>query len=167
VILNSFGMGLRLPVGKVLADAFSHWKVVAWVLVINFVIITLLFVGYLVTIAPSIPGEIKVGFCIAALCAGMPFAPLVAQLARASVTIATTLLVVLTVGSIVALPIGLPMAVDAVDSHLRPSVWDVAWPLLLFLLLPLALGCMFRVLWQDLAPPLLSGSCESRFCLCA
>jgi bile acid:Na+ symporter, BASS family len=154
VILNAFGLGLRLPVGKLLADAFAHWKILVWALVINFVIIPLLFIGYLLTIASSIPEQIQVGFCVAALCAGMPFAPLLAQLARASVSVATTLLVVLTVGTIIALPIGLPLAVDAVDSQLRPSVWDVAWPLLLFLLLPLVLGCAFRVWWPDLTPPL-------------
>jgi BASS family bile acid:Na+ symporter len=70
----------------------------------------------------------------------MPFAPILAQLAKASASIATTLLVVLTVATIVALPIGLPLAVDAVDAQLKPSVWDVAWPLLLFLLLPLFSG---------------------------
>ena len=66
VILNAFGLGLRLPVGKLLAQAFAHWKIAVWALVINFVIIPLLFIGYLLTIASSIPGEIKVGFCVAA-----------------------------------------------------------------------------------------------------
>ena len=92
VILNSFGLGLRLPIGKLLADAYAHWKIAVWALVINFVIIPLLFIGYLLTIASSIPGEIKVGFCVAALSAGMPFAPLLARLAKADVSISTTLL---------------------------------------------------------------------------
>ena len=30
VISNSFGLGLRLSVGKLLAQAFAHWKVAAW-----------------------------------------------------------------------------------------------------------------------------------------
>ena len=154
VILNTFGLGLRLPVGKLLGEAFAHWKIAVWALVINFVIIPLLFIGYLLTIASSIPGEIKVGFCVAALCAGMPFAPLLARLAKADVSISTTLLVVLTVATIIALPIGLPLAIDAVDAQLKTSAWDVAWPLLLFLLLPLVLGCGFRVWWPDLTPPL-------------
>jgi BASS family bile acid:Na+ symporter len=154
VILNAFGLGLRLTVGKQLAQALAHWKIAVWVLVINFVVIPLLFVGYLLTIASSIPGEIKVGFCVAALCAGMPFAPVLAGLAKADVSIATTLLVVLTVATVIALPIGLPFAVDAVDAQLTTSAWDVAWPLLLFLLLPLVLGCGFRVWWPDLTPPL-------------
>ncbi len=154
VIFNSFGLGLRLSVGKLLAEAFTHWKIAVWALVINFVIIPLVFIGYLLTIASSIPGEIKVGFCVAALCAGMPFAPLLARLAKADVSISTTLLVVLTVATIIALPLGLPLAIDAVDAQLKTSAWDVAWPLLLFLLLPLVLGCGFRVWWPDLTPPL-------------
>ena len=153
VILNSFGLGLRLPVGKLLAEAAAHWKIAVWALVINFVIIPLLFIGYLLTIASSIPGEIKVGFCVAALSAGMPFAPLLARLAKADVSIATTLLVILTAATIIALPLGLPLAIDAVDAQLKTSVWDVAWPLLLFLLLPLVLGCGFRIWWPDLTPP--------------
>jgi bile acid:Na+ symporter, BASS family len=154
VILNSFGLGLRLSVGELLAEAFSHRKIAVWALVINFVIIPLVFVGYLVTIASSIPDEIKVGFCVAALSAGMPFAPLLARLAKADVGISTTLLVLLTAGTIIALPLGLPLAIDAVDAQLTASAWDIAWPLLLFLLLPLVLGCGFRVWWPDLTPPL-------------
>jgi BASS family bile acid:Na+ symporter len=88
----------------------------------------------------------------------MPFAPLLARLGKANVSIATTLLVVLTLATIIALPLGLPLAIDAVDVQLKTSVWDIAWPLLLFLLLPLVLGCGFRVWWPDLTPPLERGA---------
>jgi hypothetical protein len=27
VILNTFGLGLRLTIGKLLAEAFTHWKI--------------------------------------------------------------------------------------------------------------------------------------------
>ncbi len=154
VILNSFGLGLRLPIGKLLGQVAAHWKIAVWALVINFVVIPVVFIGYLLTIASSIPGEIKVGFCVAALCAGMPFAPVLARLAKADVSISTTLLVVLTVATIVALPLGLPFAIDAVDAQLKTTAWDVAWPLLLFILLPLILGCGFRVWWPDLTSSL-------------
>src|SRR5580765_8248973 len=154
VILNAFGLGLRLPIGKLLAQVFAHWKIAVSALAINFVVIPLLFIGYLLTIASSIPDEIKVGFCVAALSAGMPFAPILARLAKADASIATTLLVVLTAGTIIALPIGLPLAIDAVDAQLKTSAWEIAWPLLVFLLLPLVLGCGFRVGWPDLTPDL-------------
>ena len=61
VILNSFGLGIRLSVGKLLAEAFAHWKIAVWALVINFVVIPLLFVGYLLTIAASIPERSRSG----------------------------------------------------------------------------------------------------------
>ncbi len=154
VVLNSFGLGLRLPIGELLGQALAHRRIAGWLLVINFVVIPVVFIGYLLTIASSIPDEIKVGFCVAALCAGMPFAPILAKLGKADVSIATTLLVILTFGTIIALPIGLPLAVDAVDVQLTVSAWSVAWPLLVFLLLPLILGCGFRVWWPDLTPPL-------------
>ncbi len=154
VILNSFGLGLRLPIGKLLGQVAAHWKIAVWALVINFVVIPVVFIGYLLTVASSIPGEIKVGFCVAALCAGMPFAPLLSRLAKADVSISTTLLVVLTVATIIALPLGLPFAIDAVDAQLQTTAWDVAWPLLLFILLPLILGCGFRVSWPDLTASL-------------
>ncbi len=51
-------------------------------------------------------------------------------------------------------PLGLPLAIDAVDAQLKVSAWDVAWPLLLFLLLPVVLGCGFRLWWPDMTPPL-------------
>ncbi len=61
---------------------------------------------------------------------------------------------ILTVGTIIVLPLGLPLAIDAVDAQLTTSAWDIAWPLLLFILLPVVLGCGFRVWWPDLTPPL-------------
>ena len=67
---------------------------------------------------------------------------------------------VLTVATIIALPLGLPLAIDAVDAQLKTSAWDVAWPLLLFLFLPLVLGCGFRVWRPDLMPPLTRGVSE-------
>ncbi len=85
------------------------------------------------------------------VCLSLPSSP---RLAKADVSISTTLLVVLTVATIIALPLGLPLAIDAVDAQLKASAWDVAWPLLLFLLLPLVLGCGFRIWWPDLTPPL-------------
>ena len=152
VILNAFGLGLRLTVGKLLAGAFAHWKIVVGALVIchNPAPVHWLFADDSLVHH----GGDQVGFCVAALSAGMPFAPLLARLAKADVSISTTLLVILTAGTIIALPVGLPLAIDAVDAPLKTSAWDVAWPLLLFLLLPVVLGCGFRAWWPDLTPGL-------------
>jgi bile acid:Na+ symporter, BASS family len=120
VVFNTFGLGLRLQVGKMVAQAFAQWKVAVWILVINFVVIPGIFVGYLVTIASSIPAEVKVGFCVAALSAGMPFANLLARLCKANVSIATTLLLVLTVATMIALPLLLPSPSTRLTFNSRP-----------------------------------------------
>ena len=57
VILNSFGLGLRLPIGRLLGQVAAHWKIAVWALAINFVVIPVVFIGYLLTIASSIPGR--------------------------------------------------------------------------------------------------------------
>ena len=154
VILNSFGLGLRLPIGKLLAQVVAHWKIAVWALVINFVIIPLAVHRLSADdrLVHSWRDQGRV-LCRSPEC-GYAFRSLLARLAKADVSIATTLLVVLTAATIIALPLGLPLAIDAVDSQLKTSVWDVAWPLLLFLLLPVVLGCGFRIWWPDLTPPL-------------
>ena len=101
-------------------------------------------------------------------CAGMPFAPLLARLAKADVSIATTLLVVLRRrDDYRPLPLGLPLAIDAVDAQLKTSAWDVAWPLLPFILLPVVLGCGFRIWWPELTPPLAQWAVRFQSCVCS
>ena len=84
----------------------------------------------------------------------MPFAPILAKMAKADAGIATTLLVVLTVATGHRPPARVAPRHRPVDANLKTSIWDVAWPLLVFLLLPLVLGCGFRVWWPDLTPGL-------------
>jgi bile acid:Na+ symporter, BASS family len=67
------------------------------------------------------------------------------------VAAATSLMVVLIAVTLVVLPLGLPPTVAAVDPSLHVSAWDVAWPLLALLALPLVLGCLARLRWADVA----------------
>lgn len=39
VVLNAFGLGMRLPIGKLLAQAFTHWKIALLTLAVNFLVI--------------------------------------------------------------------------------------------------------------------------------
>ena len=81
VLINGFGVlfvllftrsdrwppGASLTIGKLLARPLRIGRLLMWALVIDFVVI-LLFIGYLLTLASSIPGEIKVGLSVTALC---------------------------------------------------------------------------------------------------
>ena len=45
VVLNSFGLGLRLPIGELLGQALAHRRIAGWLLVINFIVIPVVFIG--------------------------------------------------------------------------------------------------------------------------
>jgi BASS family bile acid:Na+ symporter len=144
VIGNSLGIGLRLQVGQMLAEHFRHWQLATRVLLINFVILPGLIIGFAAIV--HIPADIKIGYCIVALAAGAPFAPMLTRLAKGDVALSTTLFVVLTVGTAVAVPLALSPTVSAVVPTIpRIPIWSMAWPLLLFLLLPVAIGCVLRL----------------------
>lgn len=155
VTLNSFVLGLKMPVGRLIARFVQEWQLSVWVVLINFVLLPALIIGFVLTVGTSIPGDVKAGFCVAGLAAGAPFAPLFTRLAKGDVHLSGSLMMVLMVLTILSLTIGLPPAVAAVDPA-RPHLvaWNVAWPLLLFLLLPLVLGCLFRLRWAEAAAEL-------------
>ena len=144
VIGNSLGLGMNLPIGQMLAEFFRHWQFAARVLLINFVILPGLIIGFAALV--HIPADIKIGYCIVALAAGAPFAPMLTRLAKGDVAASTTLFVVLIVGTIVVVPLALSPTVSAlVPSIPKIPIWSVAWPLLLFLLVPVAIGCVLRL----------------------
>ncbi len=157
VVLNSLGLGLRLQVGQMLAHFFQNWKLAVWVLLINFVILPALIIGFAALV--PIPADIKIGYCIVALAAGAPFAPMLTRLAKGNVDMSTNLFVVLIVGTIIVVPLALSPIVSAVVPGVKTiPIWDVAWPLLLFILVPLLIGCAMRLRYPDAAvsgaPPL-------------
>jgi BASS family bile acid:Na+ symporter len=144
VIGNSLGLGLKLQIGRMLAEFFRHWRLAARVLLINFVILPGLIIGFAALV--HIPADIKIGYCIVALAAGAPFAPMLTRLAKGDVAMSTTLFVVLVVGTAVVVPLALSPTVSAVVPTIpRIPIWSVAWPLLLFLLLPVLIGCVLRL----------------------
>jgi bile acid:Na+ symporter, BASS family len=144
VIGNSLGLGLTLQIGRMLSDFFRRWHLAARVLLINFVILPALIIGFAALV--HIPADIKIGYCIVALAAGAPFAPMLTRLAKGDVAMSTTLFVVLIVGTAVVVPLALSPTVSAlVPAIPRIPIWSVAWPLLVFLLLPVFIGCVLRV----------------------
>jgi bile acid:Na+ symporter, BASS family len=125
VIGNSLGLGLRLPVGQMLMEHFRNWQLAARVLLINFVILPGLIIGYAALV--HIPANIKIGYCIVALAAGAPFAPLLTGIAKGDVPLSTTLFVVLTAGTVIVVPFVLSPAVSWVAPAV-PESRSGRWP---------------------------------------
>ena len=150
VITNSLALGLRLHIGQILAHFFQNWKLAVWVLLVNFVILPALIIGFAALV--PIPSDIKIGYCIVALAAGAPFAPALTRLAKGNVDMSTSLFVVMVVVTVIAVPFVLPLAVSAVVPSVQHiAVWDVAWPLLVFVIIPLLIGCLIRLRYEEVA----------------
>jgi bile acid:Na+ symporter, BASS family len=149
-ITNSFTLGLRVRVGRVLEDFFHHRRLAVMVLVVNFVIVPALVIGF-AAIAPMQP-EVEIGYCIVALAAGAPFAPALTRLARGDTDLSTSLFVAMAVVTVIVVPLVLPLAVAAVAPGVPPvGVWTLAWPLLAFVIAPLLLGCLVRLRYDEVA----------------
>jgi BASS family bile acid:Na+ symporter len=151
VTLNFLVFGLTIQVGQLIAKFFQAWQLALWVLLVNYVVFTAIIIGFVLLVAAGVPPAVKVGFCIIALGAGSPFAPLVTRLAKGDIATALTLMVVLTVATIIVVPLALPPVAAAVDPQLRVSNWDVAWPILAFMLVPLVIGILARLRWSEVA----------------
>ncbi len=150
VIVNMLSLGLRAHIGQILAHFFQQWKLAVWVLLINFVILPALIIGF--TALVPIPSDIKIGYCIVALAAGAPFAPLITRLAKGNVAMSSMLFIVLVVVTVIVDPLALPPIVSAVVPGVKYiPVWDVAWPLLAFVILPLLIGCLIRLRYEEAA----------------
>ena len=120
-------------------------------MLINFVILSGLIIGFAAVV--HIPADIKIGYCIVALAAGAPFAPMLTRLAKGGVEMSTTLFLALIVGTLIVVPLALPPTVTAVvPSVPKVPIWHVAWPLLLFILVPLSVGswCGSAILMRPL-----------------
>ena len=151
VTLNSFEFGLRTQVGQLAAQFFRNWQLAFWVLVVNYIVIPAVVIGFIVLVGSSLPTEVKVGFCVAALGAASPFAPLLTRLAKGDVPMSVMLTSVLLVANIIVVSIALPPVAAAVDPQMQVSAWDVTWPILAFLFLPILLRVLARLRWPDVA----------------
>jgi BASS family bile acid:Na+ symporter len=91
--------------------------------------------------------SLKIGIFLIASAAGAPFAIKLTEIARGDVAFATGLLVLLLLTTIAYLPLVVPLALP----NAAVSIWAIAQPLLLTMLLPFALAVSIRALLPSLA----------------
>jgi BASS family bile acid:Na+ symporter len=129
--------GLELRVRDIVAP-FRRKRLLAVALVLNFVIAPAAAYGLARLFALDPP--YATGLLLLGVAAGAPFLPKLAQLAKGDVAYSVGLMLLLTVGTVVFLPIGLPMLVPggSVDT------WPILRPLLFTMLLPLSTGMAIR-----------------------
>ena len=145
--MSEIGLGLRL---QQVLQPLRNTRLVTLSLVANFVIAPLLALGVAHLLRLDEP--YAQGLLLLGLAAGAPFMPKIAGVAKGDVAFAVGLLVMLMVGTIVYLPVVLPLLVEG--SRVNP--WQIVRLLVLLILLPLIGGMIVRAHAAPLAARLAS-----------
>jgi BASS family bile acid:Na+ symporter len=129
--------GLGLGVREVLSP-LRNARLVILSLVANFLIVPLLAVGIAQVVRLEPP--FATGLLLLGLAPGAPFIPKIVQLARGNLAFAVGLMVLLMVGTVVFLPVVLPMLIAGVEVDSS----QIARNLFVLMLLPLFGGLVIR-----------------------
>lgn len=144
VVGGMAAMGLALTMDRILGP-LRDLRLVALLLLANFVAVPA------VAIAADrlLPMEDAAATAVILIgcCAGAPFLPKLAQLARGDAALAVGAMVLLMVMTVGYAPIVVPLAIEGATVE----AWDVASSLIVFMLVPLGIGLLVRARYPDLA----------------
>lgn len=133
VVSTMLTMGLSQPLTEVIAPLRKPLPV-ALALVVNFAVAPLLAV-VLCRLVPLQPAHAS-GIVLAGAAAGAPFLPKLAMIARGNAAYSVALMVLLMAGTIVFMPLALPLMLPGVSAQ----PWAIAQPLIITMVLPLIAG---------------------------
>lgn len=144
VVAGMAATGLQLTPASILRQ-LRDVRLVIGLLLANFVVVPAIAVAFV----RVFPVEEAAGTAVTLLacCAGAPFLPTLARLAKGDAALAVggmVLLMVLTVAYA-------PLVVPAVVQGATVSAWDIASSLIVLMLIPLAVGLLVRARYADLA----------------
>jgi BASS family bile acid:Na+ symporter len=129
------GLGLGL---RDVAAPLRRGRLVALALVANFGIAPA--AAWALARAFNLEASHAAGLLILGAAAGAPFLPKLAELAHGDAAFAVGLMLLLTVGTAVFLPVALPLLVPGLSA----DPWPIMRPILVTVLLPLAVGMLVR-----------------------
>ncbi len=144
VVTSMAAMGLGLTVDRI-AGPLRDVRTVGLLLVGNFVVVPLV----MVAAARLLPMEdaTSTALVIYGCCAGAPFLPKLAQMAKGDVALSVGAMVMLMVVTVVYAPLVLPIAVEGATV----DALQIAGSLVLFMLIPLGVALLVRARYPSLA----------------
>jgi BASS family bile acid:Na+ symporter len=137
VLTSMFGTGLSLTVGEIM-EPLKNVRLVVLALAANFVLVPAL--AYAIGALLGLSEGQRSGLLILAACAGAPFLPKLAIIAKGNLAFSVGLMVLLMVVTVVYAPIILPLLIPGVTV----SPWAIAQPLITLMLIPLAIGLAIK-----------------------
>lgn len=151
VVSSMFSLGLRLTVRQII-EPLQNPRLVFMALLANFVIMPA--AALLLSSLFGLSQDLRIGVLLFSFAAGAPIVPKLAQIGRANVPLAVSLIVLLIIATAVILPLVLPLLLPGV----QVDAGSLARPLLLQMLLPLALGILMDSIYSEaseiIGPPL-------------
>ena len=148
-------IGLRVTFAEI-AGTVRDWRLLGWAAAANYLLVPAAAIVLLVVF--DVSPAIAAGFLILAVCPGAPFGPPFAGIARANVSMAVGLMVVLAASSAIVSPVLLLVLLPWVSGGEAPRIDLIAMvgALLVTQLLPLLVGLLVRHRFPRLADSLLS-----------
>jgi BASS family bile acid:Na+ symporter len=137
VVTSMLAMGMSLSMAQIL-QPLKNVRLVLLALLANFVLVPLL--AYGITLVLPLDQALKTGLIVLATAAGAPFLPKLVQGAKGSVAFGVGLMVLLMVTTIIYMPLVLPLLLPGVEV----DPWSIAKSLIVLMLIPLALGLLFK-----------------------
>ena len=147
VLSSMLAMGLSLTVPEIIAP-LRNVRLVLIALALNFVAVPLLAWGIQAVV--NLDQDLYTGLVLVATAAGAPFLPKLAQAARGDVAFSVGLMTLLMVLTVVYMPVVLPLFLADVEVN----AWDIASSLIVMMLLPLAVGLVWKARWPGTADTL-------------
>jgi bile acid:Na+ symporter, BASS family len=148
-------IGLRVTFAEI-AGTVRDWRLLGWAAAANYLLVPAAAIVLLVVF--DVSPAIAAGFLILAVCPGAPFGPPFVGIARANVSMAVGLMVVLAASSAIVSPVLLLVLLPWVSGGEAPRIDLIAMvgALLVTQLLPLLVGLLVRHRFPRLADSLLS-----------
>jgi predicted Na+-dependent transporter len=144
VVGSMAAMGLGLTIARITLP-LRDLRLVLGLLVVNFLVVP----AAAIAAARLLPMEEAAATSVVLIgcVAGAPFLPKLAQLSHSNLATAVGVMVLLMVTTIVYAPIVVPLAVPGATV----DAWEIAQSLVLFMLIPLAVGLVVRMRLPELA----------------
>ena len=148
VVTASLGQGLGVTRQSMGGPLGAHSQLNVMMLISTFVILPAILIG----LAALLPfdDQVKMAIIVLGICGGAPFVPWLVSLAKGNIAYSAAATTVLLLATFIVLPLAVPPLTRALDTGADVSAWKIAWPLLLFMLLPFVIGIFIRARYLSL-----------------
>jgi len=151
VVASMAALGLSLTIEQILTP-LRNGRLVVIALLANFVLVPAL--AFAIKALIPMDEGYAIGLILLATAAGAPFLPKLVQVAKGAIALSVGIMVLLMVTTVIYVPLVLPLLLPGVT--VNPL--DIAWSLVVLMLIPLAIGLFIKSRYgtvaESLQPPM-------------